>query len=541
MGQQYIRGLPSGPRLQASLGRNQEDVYRAGDSVSDLLLAQVVKVNYVYNTVDVITTRYNERFIKGKDSAGRFSARLPMPFGGSLANGMVYGMSTPVNIGDIVLIGFISADKNSPIVMGIYPDSSITSALSPTDAYSGDGENSKLFSDVQSFYNYYPSQVYDFVDGQGNREITFPGESFLKTATGVQGNGRLNDYGYTYDYLSHYKLRGQDVHPLNLAAPQVLLQHTNKVHDFFNTLFLDDSGLLRISHYNTTNRGDLEISDSGNIRLRGQVGSILPNDMSSTSVSGEVGVYNGIPKLLNGTHSLVVQSDGFYIDGQPAKEYIESYISDLTDDVQKLAETVQSINDIVSQLDLDQLKTMVKTFNDLVTLTEKMGGDITTISGQVSKLITVTSQLTEFQEQQQKLNTDVSTKLDTMSQTLADAAGTSTSLALRLQQMQSDIDSATHFVSTPLTGSLQGLSCGSINRQVTMTGTVTIPSIGSLSGTLDPSLYPVSNVYAYGFSGSIPVKVSILTSGTVSFTALGSLASDSSLDISINWFTEKPI
>ena len=77
MGQQYIRGLPSGPRLQASLGRNQEDVYRAGDSVSDLLLAQVVKVNYVYNTVDVITARYNERFIKGKDSAGRFSARLP--------------------------------------------------------------------------------------------------------------------------------------------------------------------------------------------------------------------------------------------------------------------------------------------------------------------------------------------------------------------------------------------------------------------------------------------------------------------------------
>jgi hypothetical protein len=58
-------------RLQSSLGRKSVEVYKETEEFNELVLATVVRVNYLYNTVEVVTTRRNENLIKSTVSGGR--------------------------------------------------------------------------------------------------------------------------------------------------------------------------------------------------------------------------------------------------------------------------------------------------------------------------------------------------------------------------------------------------------------------------------------------------------------------------------------
>src|SRR5690606_6986620 len=101
-------------RFQSQLGSEVERRYKEGQNIVRLTLARVVKVNYKYNTVDVITTLHKNSFIRNPNDNGKFSARLPIAFGGRTPDGKVYGANTLVTVGSLVLIGFLEGKKDFP-------------------------------------------------------------------------------------------------------------------------------------------------------------------------------------------------------------------------------------------------------------------------------------------------------------------------------------------------------------------------------------------------------------------------------------------
>jgi hypothetical protein len=107
-------------RLQASLGKEVKRMYKEGTNIVRISLARVVKINYKYNTVDVVTTLYKNTTIRNPNDNGRYSARLPVTMGGKTPNGKVYGATTLVTVGTLVLIGFLEGNKDYPIVLNVY-------------------------------------------------------------------------------------------------------------------------------------------------------------------------------------------------------------------------------------------------------------------------------------------------------------------------------------------------------------------------------------------------------------------------------------
>ena len=184
MAEQYNRSLNGNTRLQSGLGRVQEFQPAQADT---LIMAQVLKVNFIYNTVDLITTKAKERLVKGQQGNGKFSAKLPVSFGGSFQTGMSYGNRYPIAKGDTVLVGFLDKNKNTPIVLGIYETQDIASELAPTDAISGDPESPDILPEAMSHFTLFPSQTYREVNGEGYVESTFPGKSFFKLVSGQTG------------------------------------------------------------------------------------------------------------------------------------------------------------------------------------------------------------------------------------------------------------------------------------------------------------------------------------------------------------------
>ena len=240
MVQQYNKQLSNKPRSQSLLG---DTVPVSSITPNRLIMAEVISVNYLYNTVELQSIRNHEMLVKSQDKRGQFSAKLPVTFGGTYSNGKTYGEAVPINVGDQVLVGFIEEDLTAPIVIGIYKDSSVSYELAPTNLISGspdsDEKNRKYTMENLVLF---PSQTYDWVSGNGDRESTFQGRSFLKLATGLFGSSRPNDYGYDYDELERIHLRGRDLEPEEPELPQILFQHnatfaTSKT----NVLFDDDS------------------------------------------------------------------------------------------------------------------------------------------------------------------------------------------------------------------------------------------------------------------------------------------------------------
>ncbi|MGE4657284.1 hypothetical protein ACEWFX_11550, partial [Bifidobacterium longum subsp. suis] len=73
--------------------------------------------------VDVVTVQGKDAFVKNPNDNGKYSARLPVKFGGRTPDGNVYGSTTLATVGSLVLIGFLEGNKEYPIVLNIYSDS----------------------------------------------------------------------------------------------------------------------------------------------------------------------------------------------------------------------------------------------------------------------------------------------------------------------------------------------------------------------------------------------------------------------------------
>lgn len=421
---QYNRSLNGNTRLQSGLGRVQEFQPAQADT---LIMAEVLKVNFIYNTVDLVTVKAKERLVKGQAGNGKFSAKLPVNFGGSFQTGNSYGTRYPIAIGDTVLVGFLDKNKNTPIVLGIYETQDIASELAPTDAISGDPESPDVLPEAMSHFTLFPSQTYREVNGDGYIEDTFPGKSFLKLTSGQAGRFKLNDSTYSYSNLARYKLRGRDVTPTAIKAPQILFQHVGAGSRYINNVFFDEDGTFRISKTTSfdNERIDAQSGNTKDFYFRYQNDKRKANDDTSSVIS-EVGIKDGVPILRLNDHILTIDKDkGITVDGSELKDYVSGAGSDLQKIVDQLVKDMKQVKGDLTQFEIDIRKELAEKATEIYTYID-------------AKIIEQNNDLSAIRQSIEDLTNAlniVKGTADATAKTVSDAAGSDTSLQARLNRM----------------------------------------------------------------------------------------------------------
>ena len=381
--------LAGGRRFQAGLGSEHKRLYKEGQQINTLLLAQVIQVNYKYNTVDLLALQHKEVFQNSYANEGRFSARLPMEFGGRNLAGQPYGQVNPIAVGTVVLVGFINSDKDMPIVISVYNNNDVNKQLSRTRFANADPTDMTLAGEMYQKFSLYPSLTYDSIDGDGNRVVTFSGKSFIAFDTKDMRNSPMTDasYGSRYEDLgTSYYNDGELIEPMKGRAPNVLFKHQgildddNKpdTHNFM--IHINPDGTYRTSMMDTEQdwRTMFEMTPEGKIRLRRQGDTVRLNDGFEI---GELGINEeGIVYLRNGDMDLEVREDGIYSQGKLITESIN-----LDDIYEKLANVTFEINKTNESLQILADKSEVQDGKIVNLETE-----ITIVAGKVESKVSAT-------------------------------------------------------------------------------------------------------------------------------------------------------
>lgn len=381
--------LAGGRRFQAGLGSEHKRLYKEGQQINTLLLAQVIQVNYKYNTVDLLALQHKEVFQNSYANEGRFSARLPMEFGGRNLAGQPYGQVNPIAVGTVVLVGFINSDKDMPIVISVYNNNDVNKQLSRTRFANADPTDMTLAGEMYQKFSLYPSLTYDSIDGDGNRIVTFSGKSFIAFDTKDMQNSPMTDasYGSRYEDLgTSYYNDGELIEPMKGRAPNVLFKHQgildddNKpdTHNFM--IHINPDGTYRTSMMDTEQdwRTMFEMTPEGKIRLRRQGDTVRLNDGFEI---GELGINEeGIVYLRNGDMDLEVREDGIYSQGKLITESIN-----LDDIYEKLANVTFEINKTNESLQILAGKSEVQDGKIVNLETE-----ITIVAGKVESKVSAT-------------------------------------------------------------------------------------------------------------------------------------------------------
>lgn len=381
--------LAGGRRFQAGLGSEHKRLYKEGQQINTLLLAQVIQVNYKYNTVDLLALQHKEVFQNSYANEGRFSARLPMEFGGRNLAGQPYGQVNPIAVGTVVLVGFINSDKDMPIVISVYNNNDVNKQLSRTRFANAEPTDMALAGQMYQKFSLYPSLTYDSIDGDGNRIVTFSGKSFIAFDTKDMQNSPMTDasYGSRYEDLgTSYYNDGELIEPMKGRAPNVLFKHQgildddNKpdTHNFM--IHINPDGTYRTSMMDTEQdwRTMFEMTPEGKIRLRRQGDTVRLNDGFEI---GELGINEeGIVYLRNGDMDLEVREDGIYSQGKLITESIN-----LDDIYEKLANVTFEINKTNESLQILADKSEVQDGKIVNLETE-----ITIVAGKVESKVSAT-------------------------------------------------------------------------------------------------------------------------------------------------------
>lgn len=381
--------LAGGRRFQAGLGSEHKRLYKEGQQINTLLLAQVIQVNYKYNTVDLLALQHKEVFQNSYANEGRFSARLPMEFGGRNLAGQPYGQVNPIAVGTVVLVGFINSDKDMPIVISVYNNNDVNKQLSRTRFANADPTDMTLAGEMYQKFSLYPSLTYDSIDGDGNRIVTFSGKSFIAFDTKDMRNSPMTDasYGSRYEDLgTSYYNDGELIEPMKGRAPNVLFKHQgildddNKpdTHNFM--IHINPDGTYRTSMMDMEQdwRTMFEMTPEGKIRLRRQGDTVRLNDGFEI---GELGINEeGIVYLRNGDMDLEVREDGIYSQGKLLTEGVDlSDIYDkLTNATLEITKTNESLQILTEKSELQDGKIV------------NLETEITIVAGKVESKVSAT-------------------------------------------------------------------------------------------------------------------------------------------------------
>ncbi|UNA01498.1 minor tail protein [Bacillus phage vB_BcgM] len=365
-----------GMRFQSQLSKEMKRAYKEGDNVVALSFAEVIKVNYKYNTVDVITTKDKNTTTKNPNDNGKFSARLPVAFGGRTPEGNVYGTNTLVTVGSKVLIGFVDGNKDNPIVINIYGAVDNQSMLTRTTMTSGDESDAGVQRELWQLFNLYPSMTYTNVDGRGNREVTFSGKSFLYVTDTDQNNEYVQDEAFDYmDLPSSRYANGELIEPESPKAPTVLYVHQGIYEKHRFTVFIKSDGTFRMGSRNLNGHGVTyqQMNTDGSFSIVKKNDTTNPEEESYDQSSMEI-LKNGNVLLQNPKHKFEITDDGILVDGKKLSEIggggsgtnpeYEEAIRQINETIETMSVTMKSIEGGLEtkvekntyEIDLDEIK-----------------------------------------------------------------------------------------------------------------------------------------------------------------------------------------
>ena len=309
----------SAMRLQSQLGKETKRMYKEGQNIVRLSLARVVKVNYKYNTVDVITTLHKNTTAKSPTDNGKFSARLPISFGGTTPDGKVYGSNTLVTIGSLVLVGFMEGNKDHPIVLNIYGDTHNQSQLTRTSFTSADESDESLQRELWQLFTLYPSMTYTNKDGHGNQEVTFSGKSFMYITDTDPDNDYVNDAEFDYDLLPSSRYANGDlIEPKSPNSPTLLYVHQGIYDKHRVTFFIKSDGTVRLGsrHSEGTGVTFMEMTTDGAFQITQKKDTTNPEE--SVEKFSKIGIEaDGSVVMKSANHTLEVTEEGVMVDGKP--------------------------------------------------------------------------------------------------------------------------------------------------------------------------------------------------------------------------------
>lgn len=306
-------------RFQSQLGKEFRRRYKEENNLIRLTLARVVKVNYKYNTVDVVTVRYGDTLVKNPTDEGKFSARLPVSFGGRTPDGKVYGANTLVTVGSLVLVGFLEGKKEYPIVLNIYGELDNQSMLTRTELTGADEADEAIQREIWQLFTLYPSMTYHNVDGRGNQEITFSGKSFMYITDTDQENEYVTDYGFDYDHLpSAYYANGELIEPTSPKSPTLIYVHQGVYDNHRVTFFIKSDGTVRVGsrHVNDTGITFYELKTDGTFEIVQKRDTDNPEEESNRF--SKIGITRDGSVILQAEkHVFEVTDKGIFVNGRP--------------------------------------------------------------------------------------------------------------------------------------------------------------------------------------------------------------------------------
>ena len=316
---EYNFQTPLSPiRFQSQLGKEVKRMYKEGNNIVRLSLARVTKVNYKYNTVEVITTLHKNTTMKNPNDNGRYSARLPITFGGRTPDGKVYGTNTLVTVGSLVLIGFLEGNKDNPIVLNIYGDADNQSQLTRTTLTSADESDEAIQQELWQLFSLYPSMTYRNIDGRGNQEVTFSGKTFMIITDSDPENAYIQDTGFDYaDLPSSRYANGELIEPTSPNSPTLLYVHQGVYDKHRVTLFIKSDGTVRLASRHLNGQGITyqELNTDGSFSITQKRDTVDPEEESKAF--SKIGIeYNGNVLLQGHNQKLEITKDGILIDGK---------------------------------------------------------------------------------------------------------------------------------------------------------------------------------------------------------------------------------
>lgn len=416
-------------RFQSQLGKEMKRVYNEGKNIVKLSLARVVKVNYKYNTVDVVTILHKNSTTKNPNDKGKFSAKLPIGFGGRTPEGKVFGTNTLVTVGALVLIGFMEGDKDYPIVLNIYGDTDHQSQLTRTNFDSADESDESIQRELWQLFTLYPSMTYKNTDGNGNKEVTFSGKTFLYMTDTDPENAYVNDSGFEYEHLPNSRYAdGQPIEPKSADSPTLLYVHQGVYQDHRVTFFVKSDGTVRMASRHTDGKGITfqEMGTDGTFTITQKRDTTDPERASDNYSEFRMDPIGTLSLKTKGTH-LEIRENGVFVNNKPigyggggdGDGGIDVDLSEISDKLKalgdSLAEAHTSITLIQGEIDLKADAKIVDALNNTV---QENSAQLTVAFDEISTRVTqetFTSGMQDVRDYAKGLNDSVSAEVGDVS------------------------------------------------------------------------------------------------------------------------------
>ena len=260
-------GMPSNAlpyRREASLGGTVS--YRNLSGTADcsyIVLARVTKVYFKQGKLDFKVTNTADNIVASMGGDGTCSAPIPVDFFGYQADGTPFGHYRRVAVGDLVSVAFINGHRSTPIILGVYPDTSDSyEIISPSLYEDGDTSDSTIAETSLADKAIQPSGQIEYRSGSGSIYKALNGHSFL--AVGNENEAELNQLWYRYSNVGHFYADGKIQNPLHEEAGDWLLVHENNTDsdvddNHITRFFVNSSGAFEVALFDATMSGSFSV------------------------------------------------------------------------------------------------------------------------------------------------------------------------------------------------------------------------------------------------------------------------------------------